>query len=179
MKGSWLKASHDWKGKTAPRWRSLYPHYPKQKCQECWLEPFLCTSKQKTFPAKFEDGCPCETDGQDFIEHMVHDGVVLSEGVVDIPEGHITKSQRAGLGYSDQVAFVSENKRLLFEILDILDISLESIQTIQISVPERKENQDKEVTHHYWRRKGILGCSLHLIAVTENHAKGHLHWHLM
>jgi len=31
----------------------------------------------KTFPAKFEDGCPHGRDGEDFIRHLVQDGVVM------------------------------------------------------------------------------------------------------
>ena len=79
-----------------------------------------CSVNNSSFPAQFEEGCPYGRDGEDFIKHMVQDGTVLSDGTIEIPEGHLSKSERAGLGHSNPVAFVSENKRLLRDILDIL-----------------------------------------------------------
>jgi len=129
----------------------------------------------KTFPAKFEDGCPYGRDGEDFIRHLVQDGVVMSDGTIDIPEGYLSKSERAALGHSNPVAFVSENKRLLYDILDILI----GITPDNAGFYPRKEGESKRKSRHYRRKKGIFGHCLTLIGVTEDHAKGHLHWHLM
>ena len=127
-----------------------------------------------SFPAKFEEGCHYGKDGEEFIEHLVKDATLLSEGNIEVPPGYLNKSARAGLGHSNPIAFVQENKKLLFDILDILL----GITPDNSGFFPKTAGRSKRRSRYYRRRKGIFGHVLSLIGVTEDHQKGHLHWHL-
>ena len=77
------------------------------------------TINNDVFPARFEEACQYGEDGEDFFTHLMEDADIVSEGLLNFP-GYISKSQRAAMARSNPVAFVHENKRLLFDVLDIL-----------------------------------------------------------
>jgi len=78
------------------------------------------------------------------------------------------------LGHSNPIAFVQENKKLLFGMLDILL----GITPDNPGFFPKTAGKSKRRSRHYRRRKGIFGHALSLIEVTKDHQKGHLHWHL-
>ena len=133
------------------------------------------TMNNTTFPADFESDCPFGENGVEFLEHLISDqSKILSEGTIHLPNA-LTTSQRAALAKDNPIAFVSENKRILFHILDIL-VGLKP----ETSGYYRKSSGASSRRSRYYsesKEKGILGHSLALIGVTEDHKRGHLHWH--
>ena len=136
----------------------------------------LCyqTTNNKNFPSDFEPGCPFGEDGEDFLSHMVKDSTMISEGFIALP-GYISGSERAALGNANPIAFVYENKRLLFDILDILF----GLTPANAGFFSKAAGSSRRRTHYYRKWKGIFGHALSGIGVTEDHARGSLHWHLI
>lgn len=133
------------------------------------------TMDNKSFPAVFEPGCPYGEDGTSFIHHLAQHSVERSSGVVHVPEPAITKSKRTRLGMSNPIAFVQENKNLLSDIVSILiglPIEGSGFYSSSAAASVRKTIYNKKIN------KGILGHALTIIGCTEDHAKGHLHFHL-
>jgi len=129
----------------------------------------FCTKANGSFPATFENQCPYGRDGVDFMEQM--DGVsVLSQGVIMLP-----KAERARLATSNPVAFVMENRRLLYDVLNILlkmPVEDEGFYSKIEGCSERR-------TRYFKQRKGLLGHMLGGQGVTEDNSRGALHWHLV
>ena len=126
------------------------------------------------FPAVFNEECEFGTSGEDFINYMAEHAQVISEGDIILPEGIFNKADRSRLSAENPVAFVLENKMMLNDILGIL-IGLPP------DIPEyysQFQSVSSRKTRYYKRRKGIFGHPLSLVGVTEDHHRGHLHWHL-
>ena len=129
------------------------------------------------FPAVFHDGCSVGENGVEFIEHLERQQhKVLSEGDIILPE-EFTKSWIAARGKNNPVAFVSENKKMLQAIIDILVGLTPEGSGFRASEEGKSERRSK-----YYKEealKGVLGHALTLIGVTEDHQRGHLHWHFI
>ena len=128
-----------------------------------------------SFPAMFNEDCSFGASGEDFIAYMVKNSKTLSEGNIDLPEGvAFSKADRAKLAAENPIAFVQENKSVLNDLLSIL-----------IGLPpdgkgfySKLQGCSRRRTKYYKENKGVFGHVLSLLGVTEDHAKGHLHWHL-
>ena len=138
----------------------------------------LKTVSNDAFPAVFNHGCQWGENGEEFLQNIMsapENSSTLSEGVVQLPP-LLSKSHRAGLAKDNPVSFVSENKRMLFDILDIL-IGLKPEGSGHFSL---SAGSSKQKTTHCGEssRKGVFGHAFNFIGVTEDHKRGHLHWHL-
>ena len=136
----------------------------------------LCfrTIDNENFPAVFQEGCEYGDNEAEFIRHLVEDAELVSQGMVHAP-GFIGKSERAAMAKDNPVAFVQENKKLLFDVMDIiLGLKLENK-----GFYSRSEGRSARKTRYYRTTKGAMGYSLGgTIGVTEDHHKGHLHFHI-
>jgi hypothetical protein len=123
----------------------------------------------KCFPAMVE---PNGAWRDKFIREMCDKAEMVSEGKIELP---FSKGQRSTVIASNPVAVVLENKSLLHDILTVL-IGL---------VPEgsafysKTQSQSSHQTRFYRNRKGVFGHALTALGVTEDHRKGHLHWHIV
>ena len=137
----------------------------------------LCfrTLDNESFPATFGENFLGGRTGEDFINYMVANAKVVSEGEVTLPSGmSFTRSDRAQLGADNPIAFVHENKTLLNDILSILlGLPIDGKEYFR-----KTQGNYRRKTRYFKFRKGVLGYMLSLLGVTEDHAKGHLHWHL-
>ena len=127
------------------------------------------------FPAIFHEGCSYGSNGVEFLKHIeVHERHSHSEGVIQLPEA-FTKSRIASLAKNNPIAFVTENKKMLYQIVNILIGLTPSGSGYRRSV----EGTTCQRSQYYMElgHKGIFGHALTLIGVTEDHQRGHLHWH--
>ena len=133
------------------------------------------TLDNESFPADFDEKFPCGRTGKEFIDYMVTNGRVISEGEVLLPPGMVfNKAGRSKLASDNPIAFVQENKILLNDILSILlGLPIDGKEYYS-----RTEGSYRRRTRYFKNRKGLFGYALSLTGVTEDHAKGHLHWHL-
>jgi hypothetical protein len=118
---------------------------------------------------------PFGKDGVEFQDHFLEDhSELLSEGVIHLP-GHFTKSERSSLGQNNPVAFVTENKRLLFHLLDILV----GLKPEGAGYFAKSQGSSSRRTLYYKEsiEKGLFGVALSFLGVTEAHKRGHLHFH--
>jgi hypothetical protein len=119
------------------------------------------------FPATFEPGCPRGNNGANFMENIT-DFPPLSEGTIALP-----KAEAAQRSIDNPVAFVMENKQMLFDIITILiGVSIESK-----GFYARTSGVTSRRTRYYRSHKGLFGYPLCLTGVTEGHNRGTLHWH--
>lgn len=133
------------------------------------------TFDNQSFPAKFDGECLFGKSGVEFLEYLEqHEKMTSSEGTIRVPEA-FTKSNIAFMAKNDPVAFVNENKRLLYQILHLL-IGLKPVGN-----GYRNKTSGKSVHRSTYykesQKKGFLGHALTLLGVTEDHQRGHLHWH--
>jgi hypothetical protein len=119
------------------------------------------------FPVTFEEGCSRGHNGTEFLQNIT-DLPVLSEGIINLP-----KSERAQRSINNPVAFVTENKQLIHDILTILfGVNIENR-----GFYARTDGVSSRRTRYYRSKKGMFGYAIYLLAVTESHDKGTLHWH--
>ena len=129
----------------------------------------LRTVSNTEFPAVFEEGCPYGESGEEFLQHLLDKSNVVAEGDIRIP-----KSERARLAMTNPVAYVQENKDLLHDIMNILlGLTLEDQHSYTTN-----DTTSTRSTAYYKRRKGLFGHPLYGIGVTEDHARGTLHYHI-
>ena len=133
------------------------------------------TLDNNQFPAQFPNGCPYGSSGEDFVQYMVENANVVSEGNVTLPpDVVISLSERAKLATENPVAFVEENKAILYDVMTILiGLPLENAEYYS-----KTDGEATRKTRYYRHRKGIFGYALSALGVTEDHQRGHLHWHL-
>ena len=101
---------------------------------------------------------------------------LVCEGTVELPEA-FTRSHVLAMAKDNPVAFVSENKKILFQIMHLL-VGL----TPQGGGYKSKQCGDSQRRSRYYKesqKKGFLGHALTVIGVTEDHQRGHLHWHFV
>lgn len=132
------------------------------------------THNNHSFPADFEPGCKFGEDPSDFARRLREHTTLVSEGNIEFPQGYVTRSNRADLAMQNPVAYVQENKTLLWDILSLL-IGFNIEDSSYFSKTEGTSNRG---TTYYKSKKGIFGHPLYAIGVTENHSRGHLHWHI-
>ena len=130
------------------------------------------TINNNSFPAKFSNGSPLGATGEEFIRHIAEASTVISEGEIELPP--FSLPERAKLASDNPIAFVTENKSILDDILSILIGATADIPEFY----SKTEGTSVRRTRYFKNVKGILGFALAFIGVTEDHAKGHLHWHL-
>jgi hypothetical protein len=106
---------------------------------------------------------------------MFRNARVVSEGEVTLPPGMVfNKAGRAKLASDNPIAFVHENKTLLNDILSILlGLPIDGKEYYS-----KTEGSYRRKTRYFKNRKGLFGYALSLTGMTEDHTKGHLHWHL-
>ena len=112
------------------------------------------------FPAVFEDHCPYGDDGVSFMEHLKHVSEPIGEGLIDFSE-----NARAGLAMDDPVTFVEETKQMLNDVCALL-----------LGIPPEQffaqtDSHSRRKTKYFKCNKGVLGCALAYIGVTEDHHK--------
>jgi len=132
----------------------------------------LCNTK---FPAVFESGCCHGENGEDFIKHLIDNAEEISAGTITIPQGYITKSDRAAVAKKNPMSFVEENKKMLFDILAILF----GLTPEDKGFFSKTSGHSTRKTRHYRYQKGVIGYSLCATGAIEDHSKGHLHTHLI
>ena len=99
---------------------------------------------------------------------------MISEGTILVPDGLLTRADRADLAMNNPVAFVLENKILLNDILS----TLIGLDPEDHAFYGKNEGTSTRKTYYYKARKGIFGHPLYAIGVTEDHSRGTLHWHI-
>jgi len=98
--------------------------------------------------------------------HAIEEGTVLGSGNIAVD---CSKSARAKAAMENPVAYVSEFKATVSDILTIL-----------LGLPPKGMAQVDRKTKHYSRRsKGIFGHTLGYYGVIEDHSKGTLHCHFI
>ena len=99
---------------------------------------------------------------------------MVSEADVNIPNAlFINGEERSRLAAENPVAFVMENKMILNDIMGIL-------LGMSPDIPEyysQYQSSSSRKTRYYRNKKGVFGYPLSLVGVTEDHSRGHLHWH--
>jgi hypothetical protein len=132
------------------------------------------TVSNDKFPAVYEEGCPYGENPEAFISYLAETAQVVSEGDIELPDTVLLNgAERSRMAAENPVAFVAENKMILNDIMGIL-IGLPP------DCPEfysRYQSKSERKTRYYKSRKGLFGHTLSLFGVTEDHARGHLHWH--
>ena len=118
------------------------------------------TVSNDKFPAVFEDNCPYGDDGVGFMEHLKHVSEPIGEGLIDFSE-----NARAGLAMDDPVTFVEEMKQMLNDVCALL-----------LGIPPEQffaqtDSHSRRKTRYFKCNKGVLGCALAYIGVTEDHHK--------
>ena len=124
-----------------------------------------------TFPAIFERDCPYGNSPEDFIAELIRHSVSVASN--DIYSVQLDANARATAAMENPSANVMETKTLLFNVLSIL-----------FGIPpehffQRQAGSSRRTTQPFVLNKGILGHCLAIIGVTEEHAKGTLHFHLL
>jgi len=128
------------------------------------------TRSNSKFPSCFSANGGHGATPSEFLQHCENGYTTVSAGDI-----HLPRAARARLAMANPVAFVQENKTLLTDIITILiGLPMESK-----GFHSKLENSSHRASVYYmWRRKGILGHPLYLSGVTEDHARGTLHYHL-
>ncbi len=128
-----------------------------------------------TFPSQYDEKCRYGRNGSEFLEHLAaNQGNILWEGNIELPEA-FTRRFVLAQAKDNPVAFVNENKKILFQIMDLLI----GLKPCGGGYRSKMSGESSRRTRYYKesQKKGFLGHALTLIGVTEDHQRGHLHWH--
>ena len=116
---------------------------------------------------------PLSSQGRAGIEHlecMASESDLIGEGEIPIP---CDRKARAQAAMNNPVAYVSEYRDMLYDVLVILlGVPPQNFTTVMDHRQTRKTRYFKD------RGKGIIGNVLAYYGTNEDHLKGTLHFHL-
>jgi hypothetical protein len=125
------------------------------------------------FPATFHSGCEFGNTPEAFMDKIRAASYRTSSGDIQVPSEDLTEPRRADMVRDNPVAFVSESKAMIYDVMALLlGIAPEDIYA-------ESEGDSRRITRYFKLNKGVNGYCQAILGVVEDHAKGTLHYHLL
>ena len=137
------------------------------------LRATFSTIDNAKFPATFHDGCEFGSTPGEFMANIRAASCRASSGEIPAANQDLTELRRANMVKNNPVAFVSESKAMIYDVLALLlGISPEDVFG-------ETEGDSRRTTRYFKVNKGVNGHCQAILGVVEDHAKGTLHYHLL
>jgi hypothetical protein len=134
------------------------------------LRATFYTVDNDKFPAVFDGENPFAPSSEEFIANLKRTATEVETRVFQ--GKRIDRSSRSACQMSNPVACVDECKRILADVCGILfGVPLEHFFS--------RDTHSERKTWCFTCRKGVMGYGFAIVGVTEGHAKGTLHFHLI
>ena len=134
------------------------------------------SNDNESFPCQFQADCPMGANGIQFMQSFKEQNERETNDSASTENTFaLSKSLRAKMSINNPVAFVMENKKLLFHIFqNLFGLTLEGS-----GFYSQVAGSTQRKTRFFKSKKGIMGYATNAYGVTESHSRGTLHWHIL